>query len=461
MPKAIKTNEEIGSSGLQIFGGVVAEEFLPKLRGTNFIRVMKEMRDNDPIVGAILYGIEKLILQAQWSVDPADGSAAAKREATFIEECMEDMTMTWPELISEILTMLPFGWAFHEIVYRQRNEASGSKFSDNRYGWHKMPLRAQDTLQKWEMGPNGQTHGMHQQTTTGHYAYIPLEKALLFRTQAHKGNPQGRSILRNAYRPWYYMNHMEEIEGIGVERDLAGLPVIYLEPSYMADDAPAWKKAIFDMSKDIVTKLRRDEQEGLVLPSAVDADGNQLIRLELLSAGGARAFDTTGIIERYARRIAMTVLADFILLGHENVGSFALSSDKTDIFAITLDSILRTIRDVFNNYAVPRLLKLNGVDPKLSPTLKYGDLEDRPLEQIITFLQGLTGMGVPLFPDQDLAEYLLDLAKIPHPKHRLDGSWENPNAPATPGEEGVAPLEEGAEEEELDLSGLGIEDLDV
>ena len=29
-------------------------------------------------------------------------------------------------------------------------------------------------------------------------------QALLFRTKSRKDNPEGRSILRNAYRPWYF-----------------------------------------------------------------------------------------------------------------------------------------------------------------------------------------------------------------------------------------------------------------
>ena len=56
---------------------------------------------------------------------------------------------------------------------------------------------------------------------------IPIDKALLFRTKSRKDNPEGRSILRNAYRSWYFKRRIQEVEGIGIERDLAGLPVMY------------------------------------------------------------------------------------------------------------------------------------------------------------------------------------------------------------------------------------------
>jgi hypothetical protein len=41
-------------------------------------------------------------------------------------------------------------------------------------------------------------------------------------------------------------------------------------------------------------------------------------------------------VNRYDQRILMSVMADFLMLGAEKVGSFALSSDKTDLFAVAL-----------------------------------------------------------------------------------------------------------------------------
>ena len=44
--------------------------------------------------------------------------------------------------------------------------------------------------------------------------------------------------------------------------------------------------------------------------------------------GGRRQFDTDTIIKRYELRIAQSVLADMILIGHEAVGSYALSQQQ-------------------------------------------------------------------------------------------------------------------------------------
>ena len=47
----------IGSTGLRAYGGYVTEEFLPELRFQQGARKYREMADNDPIVGAVLYGL--------------------------------------------------------------------------------------------------------------------------------------------------------------------------------------------------------------------------------------------------------------------------------------------------------------------------------------------------------------------------------------------------------------------
>lgn len=153
---------------------------------------------------------------------------------------------------------------------------------------------------------------------------IPMSKALLFRTKSRKDNPEGRSILRNAYRPWYFKRRIQEIEGIGIERDLAGLPVMHAPEGldiWDPDNQDALR--IRTELESMVRRIRRDEMEGVVLPHGFE--------LELLSSGGSRQFDTNAVINRYDTRIAMTVLADFIFLGHQQNGSWALSSDKTEL----------------------------------------------------------------------------------------------------------------------------------
>jgi len=409
---------ELGSTGLSCWGGYIQEEWLPELQGTKAIRVYKEMRDNDPIIGAILFAIKMLCRQVTWRVEAAGASNADREAVAFLESCLYDMSMSWQDTISEILSMLVFGWSYHEIVLKRRmgdsrDPAKRSRFNDGRIGWRKLPIRAQETLVEWVFDDEGGIQAMKQSAPPDYkLREIPIEKSLLFRTEATKGSPEGRSILRNAYKPWWFKKNIETIEGIGIERDLAGLPVVWVPPN-VANPQTDTERTALQKFKDLVTKIRRDQQEGIVMPLSYDEKGNKLYDIQLLSTGGRRQFDTGEIIQRYNTQIAQTVLADFIMLGTQKVGSYALASSKTNLFAVAIGAFLDEIEDVLNTHAVPRLFKLNDFKVENYPELRHGDIESVELSELGEFIQRLSGAGMPLFPNKELEKYLLEVANLP------------------------------------------------
>ena len=242
---------------------------------------------------------------------------------------------------------------------------------------------------------------------------MPIEKALLFRTTTKLNNPRGRSILRNAYVSWYYQRRILEIEAIGIERDLAGLPVAFVPPQLLSDNATSQETAALNAIKEIVRNIRRDEQEGLVFPLAYDPDTKQkAYDIQLMSTGGKRQFDTNEIATRYDARIAMSVLADFIMLGHDKVGTQALSISKISLFQESITAWLTGIADVFNKYAIPRLMRLNGVDHELHPTLEFTPPKNVNLPEISEYVSKLTSAGA-ILPDEAMGDWLRDLVGIP------------------------------------------------
>ena len=372
------------------------------------------MSNNDETIGAIMFAIEMLVRQADWNVEPGGSTAKDKEAAEFVKSCMDDMQQTWIDTISEILSFLTYGWSLHEIVYKRRmgrtkDKRTSSKYDDGLIGWMKLPIRSQETLYQWEYDDQDNLIGMTQMPPPDFgLITIPIEKCLLFRTRSRKDNPEGRSILRTAYRSWYFKRRIQEIEGIGIERDLAGLPVITTP-----ENMDIWNKDDEDMNRirasleAMVKNIRRDETEGLVLPFGYT--------FELTSTGGSRQFDTNSIIERYDTKISQTVLADFIQLGHENVGSFALSSDKTNLFSMAICAFLDIICQTFNSQGIPQLIDINGdhfAGVTDYPRLTHGDIEDVDLATVATFIKDMASIGV-IIPDESLEDYVRQLGKLP------------------------------------------------
>lgn len=410
---------ELGGTGLRRWGGYIDEEFTPQLRGGRAVEVYREMSTNDAVVGAVLFAVEKLLRQATWRVQEASQTPEDLIAANFLEECMHDMSHTWEDFISEVLSMLTYGWAWHEVVLKRRlgdsrNPMFRSKFSDGRIGWRKMPIRAQETLLEWDFDLTGGIRGMVQLAPPDYQRVnIPINKSVLFRTTTYKNNPEGRSILRNAYRSWYFLKRLQEIEGIGIERDLAGLPVAWIPASAMMESASPEEQSMFSMFKRMVTSIRNDEQAGVVMPLAYDDEGNKLYDLELLSTGGSRQFDTDAPITRYEQRMAMTILADFILLGHDKVGSYSLGISKVGIFRTALNAWAQSIAAVINRHAVPQLFRVNGWKLKALPEIVPSEIDPPNLSDLGDFIHKVSGAGMPLFPDEELENHLRDLAKLP------------------------------------------------
>lgn len=407
-----------GSKGLEQFGGRIAEEWMQRLQDQRGEKTYREMADNDDTVGAVLYAIEMLLRNAEWRVEPFSEDPLHMDQAEFVESLMDDMESTWEDFIAEVLSMLTFGYAPMEIIYKrregpfQKNKAKKSIHSDGLIGWRDLAIRSQTTIDRWEF-VDGDIEGLWQMNpfsdstvgagSTATTVLIPIEKLLLFKTTSRKSNPEGRSVLRNAFVSYFRKKRIAESEAIGIERDLAGLPLIYLPPEMFDSNADDDTKANLQAYRNVIENIKKDEQAGLLLPSIYDADGNQTLRFELMGTGSRRVLDTDKIIKRYDVAIARVVLADFIMLGHQGTGSFALSDDKTKLFSTALGAWQKSIAAVLNRQGLTRLYELNGWNPSEIAKIVPGDIEKADVERFSNAIVSLTGAGW-LTPGSELDE---------------------------------------------------------
>src|SRR5882724_11007104 len=208
---------ELGNSGLKAYSGYIFEEFLPSLQGRKAVQVYREMTDNEPVVGAILFAIQQSLRGVKWrwtspeedlaqneprpTMTPKDEVAAAQDGAPpgesdvgaepgktkqndqddelvkFCESLFDDMDHTFEDFVTEVLTMLSYGYAPMEIVLKRRNGLNPeddpdaqlavnlphqpkSRYEDGKIGIHKLALRGQDTVLHWHLAKNGEILGL-------------------------------------------------------------------------------------------------------------------------------------------------------------------------------------------------------------------------------------------------------------------------------------------------------------
>ncbi len=413
----VEVAPELGASGLRHSNGWLREERLPELQGRRGREKFREMSERNAIVGACLGYTASLIKAMTWSVAPFSGQGGADQDdqnrAAFVWDAFNDMSHTWTDFLDEALSMITFGFSPHEVVLKRRlgwtrDGETRSKFNDGLVGLRKLPLRGQETVDRWDLDANGGIQGLFQTTERGQF-YIPIDYLLLIRTSLRKNNPEGRSLLRTAYEAYYFSTKLAELEALGFERDAAGIPVMTVPAACFGANATADQKATLLAAEQIVKNIKIDQEMGIVLPSAFDQVANQpLYKLELLTSGGQRAFDAGAMIQRWDQRMAMAMLSDFVLMGHEKLGSYALSHDKTTLYGLALEALASSIAEPINAYLIPKLCMVNGWPGERTPRLCFEPVEDVNLAGLADYLQKL---GIEIWPE--LEDRLMQLAELP------------------------------------------------
>ena len=421
-----KAKQTLGVAGDNTHNGQIrADEFLPELRGKKAIRKYREMRDNDATIGAVMYSVEQILRDVELTVKPVDDTPAAKVEADFVTSVLDDMDHTLDDHVAEALSYLSYGFGWFEVIYKrrvgptERSEKKHSKYTDGRLGVKKIAARAPWTINKFDVNQKtGDVLGIEQSVgIMNGRNYIPVNKSIYYRTTSLNGDPSGRSILRNAYTSYEYLNNLQAIEAIAVERELAGIPVARIPAEYLSNDASAAQAGFVHDLQQILRDVKFNEQGYIVLPSDTypDKDGapssTRLVDIELMASNGKRNIDINPIVSRYQHDIARSVLSEFLLLGTSG-GSYALSKSKTDLFLRALESYIQAIVDVLNKQLVERLWQLNGLNYDLMPKIEAGDVAPHDLREISSFLRNLNGAGIDVSSHPEVIGDLMDIAEL-------------------------------------------------
>jgi hypothetical protein len=418
---------ELGVTNPQRVGTTLYEDFLPQLRGRKAQGVYEEMSSNDATVGAILYATEQLVRQVEWTVE-----SDSDETTDFLQQNIDEIDGSWNDFISAALSEVVYGWAIFEVVYRP---------ADGQIMWDKFGFRTQSSLHEWQLDDAGDLEAFVQTLSSGSTVAIPVGKLVHFRTSSGEGRPEGRSWLRRAYRSWFMKKRVEEITAIGIDRELNGVPKGIL-PAESLMAGPGNDE--YDTMKAIITGVKVDESAGIMLPSDRDEDGNLYFDFDLISTTGRNKIDSLAYIRTLAMDIASVMLAQFIGLGRDAVGSRALAEPQQEMFQTALGALLDSMEEQFHQQATVKLLELNGME---SGRIKHGELRDLDLEGISNFVLRIAQAGGDFFPPdgEGMDEFRQMAGLNPHDAVVIED--ENVQATFTPTPGSQANQEADAEEE--------------
>jgi hypothetical protein len=388
---AERSKPEIGGSGTTNFQGIIdTEEYVTNLTGSTLYTTIDQMRWSDASVQAALLLCELPIRSAEWDIEPASDSPEDVEIAEFVKDQMfEGLTTSWEDTLRQILLMHPYGCMPFEVIYKITE--------DNKIGWRKWAIRLPKTIEKWNIDKNGELLSITQRVYKDNNLIeitIPAQKLMVFTHRKEGDNYLGTSMLRQAYKHWFFRDKYYKIDAVAQERLGIGIPVITLPDGFTDDD---YNKAV-----TMGENLRGHEKAYVVKKTGWE--------VEMLDLKASTLKDPDKMLEHHTREILKSVLAQFADLGSKSTGSYALSEDQSTLFLQSLDASAKTIEEVINDEIV-KLVDYNWTVEEY-PKLTHADLGIRDFKALAEAIQTLSFASV-LTPDEGLEDYMRKVMKLP------------------------------------------------
>ncbi len=389
--------EPVGSSGTSIFSGYFSEEYLADLQGSGAAEIYDKMRRQDSRIKMVLSAVMNPIRRANWEITPGDGENPDRElHADFVRHVLfKDMDKSWTQLVSEILTMIPFGHSVFEVTHKVVFDHP--KFGSYT-GLRSLGFRSQKTIEKWNLDKNGCLKSITQMAygDLDRTIDIPGEFLVVFTLEKEGDNYEGISGLRACYGPWFRKSLYLKLMAIGIEKTAVPTPKGAYPPGFQNTDQ-------YGKLVEILKAYTSHQQNFLLYPEGINLDFSPT------------EFDSKGVkdaIDFENSEMTVAFLANFLLLGQSGSGSYALSFDLSDFFLGGIEYLADLISEKFNQEVIPNLIKMKYGPQECYPQAKASGISDKAGKEFGELLKALSD-GRWLTPDDPSEAHLRKRLGLP------------------------------------------------
>lgn len=325
----LQMNLELGRSSTS-WSQYLRDDYNPELRGQSGLIKYDRMRRSDAAIRSSLRTLKTPILGADWFVQPHDETKEARDKADFVwHNLTQYMTYSWTTVLWEALLMLDFGFWIHEKVWKFKT-IEGKQMVILSKMAPRHPLDVVDWIYDQNGGPSAVD--FYSSPGSADHRRIPIEKLAIFTFDGEGGDLAGLSVLRSAYKHWYFRENFYKIDAIQKERHGIGIPVIKLPPNFNDTDKL--------LAKEMGQNLRANEKAYITLPP----------NWEILFAKlEGQAVDSMQSAEHHTRMIYQNVLAQAAYIA----AAGGDADTMMELFYKSTRYIADLVRNVMNKYVIP------------------------------------------------------------------------------------------------------------
>jgi hypothetical protein len=401
---------ELGYSSPSPFTAWTREEHNPKLRDKLGLREYYRMKRQDGSIRGSMRQFKSPILSARWSLTPPEQTDRAKAIAEDVRlNLFEGMSHTWASTLEDCLLMCDYGHMVMEKVWT--NQDVPGKVTLRKLG-PRHPLDVRDWIYDANGGPDGVVMEPTEMSGTEQGIFIPIDKLAIFSLEPEAGDLSGISILRSAYKHWYYKETFYKIDAIQKERHGIGVPIIKLPPGYGPDD----RRLADEMGRN----LRTNERAHIVLPPNWEV---------LFAKLEGQPVDCLKSIEHHDTMIWMNVLASFSKDTKSDV-------DNAEMFHRATRYVADTVADIMNMFVIRQFVDMNYARNKSYPKLRARRIGEENEQRTRSFTIRNHIGSKAITPDRPLEDHLRDELDLPPFDPATARVVETPQAPGEDGEDG-------------------------
>jgi hypothetical protein len=433
-----RPTETLGAPGTAVYGGYVQEDE----RNVNLssreerYKTFSETLANASIVAAGTRYFLNLVAKAEWSFSPAD-VPDGQMYADLCEGMLTDDPDTpWHRIVRRAAMYRFYGFSVQEWTARRR--------ADGRITLADVAPRAQLTCDRWDIDVEGRVLGVLQRSPQdAREIYLPRQKLLYLVDDTLSDSPEGLGLFRHLVAPAQRLFRYEQLEGFGFETDLRGIPIgrgPFTELSRLQEGGEltaAQRTRAEAPIRSFIKNHIKTAKIGLLLDSMVyetkdekgAPSGQRMWDVELMKGSATSFAENAAAIERLNREMARILGVEQLMLGSGNVGSFALSKDKTNSFFLLVDGALTEIKEQVRDDLIDPLWQLNGWPEDARPEPSPEAVRHTDVEQVAATLRDMATAGAVLSPDDPVVGEVRDLMGVSRPPEVSTSDAEDASLP--------------------------------
>ncbi len=423
--REVPPTEEVGTSGAYATGGFLySTERNPKAKGDQKWLTYSDLLANVAIVAAGVRAYLNLLAKSSWNLVPADVEEsemeASQEAADLVHDVINDMERPWSRVVRRSGMYRFYGFGVQEWTAKARDDGS--------IGMLDVAPRPAATINRWALDDAGNVLGMTQRhPKSGREVFLPRDKVIHIVDDALSDSPEGVGIFRHLIEPNHRLKRYQELEAIGFDQDLRGIPIgraPYGKLKERVDNGEltaAQRQKIVQPLEDFISNHINNLELGLVLDSQtyLGQGENEAVSssfewdVSLLTGSSTSASAVAAAISRITWEMATVMGVQGLLLGSGGAGSLALGRSYAEQFALLVDSGLLELAQAYEHDLVPMILLLNGIDQRFAPTFATQQTNHLDVEQVTGSLRDMSDAGAPLDPDDPAINAVRDMVGLP------------------------------------------------